>query len=54
LELTDRTAVTGTIDRVGRDFLDLAEHAVDDARRAESVRSVRTVPFGAVVAVRPA
>lgn len=54
LELADRTAVTGTIDRVGRDFLDLAEHAVDDVRRAEAVQAVRTVPFAGVAAVRPA
>ena len=54
LELTDRTSVSGTIDRVGRDFLDLAEHAVDDARRTDAVVAVRTVPFAAVIAVRPA
>lgn len=54
LTLTDRRSVTGTVDRVGRDFLDLAEHAADDARRAEAVDAVRTVPLRAVVGVRPA
>jgi uncharacterized protein YdcH (DUF465 family) len=45
---------TGTIDRVGADFLDVAEHAADLARRADAVQRVRTVPFVAVAVVRPA
>jgi hypothetical protein len=47
-------AVTGTIDRVGADFLDLAEHEVDRPRRAEAVQRVRTIPFTALAVVRPA
>jgi hypothetical protein len=53
LVLTDATALTGTVDRVGADFLDLAEHAPGEARRAGSVRAARTVPFSALALVRP-
>ncbi|MFW5474625.1 hypothetical protein ACOCJ5_15060 [Knoellia sp. CPCC 206450] len=51
--LTDASGqvVTGTIDAVGADFLDLAEHALGEDRRAENVRGRHTVPFGAVVLV---
>jgi hypothetical protein len=47
-------AFTGTIDRVGADFLDLAEHGADQARRAQHVQRVRAVPFTAIALVRPA
>jgi hypothetical protein len=50
--LTDGSTMAGTIDRVGRDFVDLAEHSPDEPRRADSVHSARAVPFGALVAVR--
>jgi hypothetical protein len=54
--LTDLTGavVTGTIDAVGRDVLELSEHAADLPRRAENVRGRRLVPFSAVVLLRPA
>jgi hypothetical protein len=42
----------GTIDAVGRDHLDLAEHPIDELRRADSVRAITAVPFSAVSAVR--
>jgi len=41
----------GTIDTVGADHLDLAEHDAELPRRRENVRSVVTVPFAAIVAV---
>lgn len=41
----------GTVDAVGRDFLDLALHPDDDYRRRGSVTAVRTVPFPAVLCV---
>lgn len=48
----DGHLVTGTVDAVGRDVLDLAEHPADLPRRPANVRTVRTVPFAAVAAVR--
>jgi hypothetical protein len=48
----DGGAVTGTIDRVGADFVDVAEHAPDEARRTSSVRGARTLPFTALGVVR--
>lgn len=42
----------GTIDAVGQDHLDLAEHPLDEYRRAGSVRALTAVPFSAVSSVR--
>src|SRR5690606_11715950 len=44
--------VTGTIDRVARDHLDLAEHEPGEPRRDRVVRRIRLVPFDAIVRVR--
>lgn len=43
--------VSGTIDRVGDDYLDLAVHPPGEPRRAAAVTAVRTVPLTAVRAV---
>lgn len=45
--------VTGTIDRVLADHLDLARHADDEVRRPGAVRGVVSVPYAALAAVRP-
>jgi hypothetical protein len=42
----------GTVDRVGADFLDLAEHAPGEPRRAGEVSGVRTVSFAGLAVVR--
>lgn len=42
----------GTIDRVGRDHLDLAEHEAGVPRRAASVARIRLLPLGQLVLVR--
>ena len=46
--------VTGTIDRVGADHVDLAVHPAGEARRPELVSEVVAVPFAALLAVRSA
>jgi hypothetical protein len=53
LHLRDAAQVSGTIDRVHADHLDLAEHPGDEPRRREAVRGVRAVPLRAIAMVRP-
>jgi len=56
VELTDRDGgrVIGTIDAVGSDVFDLAEHPADLPRRPEHVTGRRLVPFAALASLRPA
>ncbi len=50
--LLDGSALTGTVDRVGADFLEMAEHAPGEPRRRGEVSGMRAVAFAAVAAVR--
>src|SRR3954470_7486136 len=52
--LEEGTVLSGTVDRVAADFLELAEHPLDRPRRRTAVTAVRAVPLRAVVAVRTA
>ncbi|TFC19542.1 hypothetical protein E3O19_02610 [Cryobacterium algoritolerans] len=53
LEVHTRTGLlTGTIDRVGRDHMDLALHAAGTLRRAAEVHQYRIVPLAEIQLVR--
>ena len=48
----DGIALTGTIDTVGQDYLEVAEHSADLPRRTENVIAVRAVTFAGIAMVR--
>ena len=50
--LTAAGSLHGTIDRVGRDHLDLAIHELGSPRRASNVTELRLVPLAAVIMVK--
>lgn len=50
--LREGPSVIGTIDAVGADHLDLAEHHEGEARRRANVRRTLTLPFSALVSVQ--
>jgi len=50
--LDDGGLLTGTLDRVGADHVDLAEHPADLPRRAEAVQGVCAVVIAAIAVVR--
>ncbi|UOY01264.1 hypothetical protein [Blastococcus sp. PRF04-17] len=52
--LDDGVVLAGTFDRVGADYVELAEHPTDQPRRAEAVQGVRAVLLDAVALVRTA
>jgi hypothetical protein len=52
LVLVDGSTCAGTLDRVGADFVDLAEHAPGEPRRAGEVSGIRAVTFAGLAAVR--
>jgi hypothetical protein len=49
--LSDGTSCDGTIEAVGSDYLEIAEHDLGEARRRGAVRARRFIGFAAVVAV---
>ncbi len=51
ITLIDGSSLSGTLDRIGADFAELAEHPVGEARRQHAVTAVRLVPFRALAMV---
>ena len=52
LVLRDGGLVSGTIDRVGVDFVEVAEHPMGEPRRARAVQGARAVRIPALAVVR--
>jgi hypothetical protein len=52
LVLFDGTCLVGTLDRVGADFVELAEHFAEEPRRPGNVAAVRLVATSAIATVR--
>jgi hypothetical protein len=50
--LDDGVVLAGTLDRVGADYVELAEHPADQPRRSEAVQGVRAVVLEAIAVVR--
>ncbi|WP_114905424.1 hypothetical protein [Ornithinimicrobium murale] len=51
MHLVEGATLTGTIDRVGADHLDLSAHPADLPRRSRAVHSLVTVPYAALTSV---
>lgn len=54
LVLAGGRSIAGTIDRVGADLVELAEHPLDEPRRTGTVRGTRTVSTAAISYLRSA
>jgi hypothetical protein len=50
--LVDGSVLTGTLDRVGADFVEVSLHGAGEPRRRDEVSGVRTLPFAALAHVR--
>ncbi|MGN6613069.1 MAG: hypothetical protein ACTHLJ_14955 [Angustibacter sp.] len=51
--LVDGRRLVGTIDAVGADHVDLAEHPAGESRRSAGVSRALTVPLGALASITP-
>jgi hypothetical protein len=54
LTLIDGSTAAGTLDRVGSDFVEMAEHPPGEPRRHDAVRAVRAYPLTSLAVVRRA
>ncbi len=54
MTLIDGSTLTGTVDRVGADFVDVAVSAVAETRRPADPLGMRSVPFSAIGTLRRA
>jgi len=52
IHLSDSQILDGTIDRVGADFIEVAEHAAGEVRRRDEVRRVSIVAISAIAVIR--
>lgn len=52
ISVLDGSTVDGTLDRLGADFVEIAEHAVGELRRRDQVRDVAVLPLSAITVVR--
>ena len=48
----DRIVMSGTLDRIGADFVEIAEHEPGEPRRKGSVRQALTVPIAGIGVIR--
>jgi hypothetical protein len=50
--LDDGAVVSGTVDRVGADHVEVAEHGAEEPRRGDAVQGVRAVVLDAIAVIR--
>jgi hypothetical protein len=50
--LRDGSTLGGTLDRVGADFVELAQHGTGEARREAAVRGARLLPLEGLALLR--